>query len=324
MSESKNQNRDRDQHLAEILSHSGVFSNAATKDPLYNLLVRVRDEAQKKSPDVPESQIDMAWEKLVNQLETNSQSKQSSAPAKVSLLNSAWIWSAAAVLILAVTFIFHILSDKNGPVLIAVAEQTVQTITLPDGSVITLRPNSSLYRMELGEFEHRYELKGQALFDVAPDEHRTFLVQTDNAIVQVVGTKFTVNSSVDNTDVFLIEGLVRFSTQDMTQILDLEAGEASSASRNGLSEKYLFDVDEVLAWTQYRMVFSNRSVQSIISELNQHFNIQISIPDSVSNELLGGSISLESLQVALDGLSIVLDGYFTQTGPGTYRFTSNS
>ncbi len=323
MSDSNMNHLDRDQHLAKLFSDQEALFHDGTKDPLYNILIQAQGVVHKRMPEVSESQIESAWQKLVDQLDTQSPTQIQTENSKIRRLNTAWIWSAAALLILSVSFVFHFLSDNNTPVLIAMADQSVETVVLPDGSHITLRPNSSLYQVVLGEFEHRYELTGQALFDVAPDEHRTFLVQTSNAVVQVVGTKFSVTGSSDNTEIYLIEGNVRFSNQDLTEVQDLSPGEASKASNNSLSEIFNFDPEEVLAWTQNRMIFSNRSLQSIISELNQHFNVQISVPDSVADELMGGSISLESLQIAFDGLSVVLDGNFIQTGPRTYRFTLN-
>ena len=55
-------------------------------------------------------------------------------------------------------------------------------------------------------------LRGEALFHVAHDPSRPFLVSTDDAVVQAVGTQFDVYRRDDGTVVAVLEGRVNVTT----------------------------------------------------------------------------------------------------------------
>jgi len=83
-----------------------------------------------------------------------------------------------------------------------------RSITLADGSTVDLNAHSKL-RIEFSNTERRVELlEGQALFQVAKDKHRAFLVQSGDALVRAVGTQFDVSHKDSDTTVTVIEGRV--------------------------------------------------------------------------------------------------------------------
>jgi len=83
-----------------------------------------------------------------------------------------------------------------------------RSITLADGSTIDLNARSKL-RIEFSKTERRVELlEGQALFQVAKDKYRAFLVQSGDAIVRAVGTQFDVYRKTSGTTVTVLEGRV--------------------------------------------------------------------------------------------------------------------
>ena len=83
-----------------------------------------------------------------------------------------------------------------------------RSITLADGSTVDLNARSRL-RIEFAKQERRVELlEGQALFQVAKDKNRPFIVSSGDATVQAVGTQFDVYRRTNGTTVTVLEGRV--------------------------------------------------------------------------------------------------------------------
>ena len=83
-----------------------------------------------------------------------------------------------------------------------------RTITLADGSTVELNIRSRI-RVVLGTNERDiYLTRGQALFRVAKDSQRPFVVHTDDTKVRAVGTEFDVYRKDTGTIVTVLEGTV--------------------------------------------------------------------------------------------------------------------
>jgi len=83
-----------------------------------------------------------------------------------------------------------------------------RSITLADGSTVDLNARSKL-RVEFSKNERRVELlDGQALFQVAKDKNRPFIVASGEATVRAVGTQFDVYRKSGGTTVTVLEGRV--------------------------------------------------------------------------------------------------------------------
>ncbi len=83
-----------------------------------------------------------------------------------------------------------------------------RSLTLADGSTVDLNARSSI-RIEFSSSERRVELLGgQALFQVAKDKHRPFIVRSGDARVRAVGTQFDVYRKNSGTTITVLEGRV--------------------------------------------------------------------------------------------------------------------
>lgn len=70
-----------------------------------------------------------------------------------------------------------------------------ERVTLPDGSHLTLEPETEIqYSSAFDGPERRVYLDGKAFFEVAPDKMRPFKVYTQQVITKVLGTSFTVDA----------------------------------------------------------------------------------------------------------------------------------
>jgi len=87
-------------------------------------------------------------------------------------------------------------------------------ITLQDGTVIYLKPNSELtYPVRFNDIKFRnIELKkGSAMFNVASNKDIPFIVITDNTRTEVIGTIFSINRKEDFIEFINIEGVIQIS-----------------------------------------------------------------------------------------------------------------
>jgi transmembrane sensor len=83
-----------------------------------------------------------------------------------------------------------------------------RSITLEDGSTIDLNARSKV-RVRFSDGERDVELlEGQALFSVAHDVSRPFIVSAGNTAVRAVGTQFDVYRKSSGTTVTVVEGRV--------------------------------------------------------------------------------------------------------------------
>jgi transmembrane sensor len=91
-----------------------------------------------------------------------------------------------------------------------IGEQRV--MTLDDGSIVHLNSHSK-FRVHMSHERRQIELlEGQALFEVAHDTARPFIVDSGNVSVRAVGTQFDVNQTRAGTVVTVVEGRVRIES----------------------------------------------------------------------------------------------------------------
>jgi len=81
---------------------------------------------------------------------------------------------------------------------------TIDTIKLPDGSLIYLSPNSKIsYVNNFGKENRTVYLSGKAVFDVVKMPSKPFYVYANELVTKVLGTKFEVFSFDNEKDVIV-------------------------------------------------------------------------------------------------------------------------
>ena len=326
-------------------TRTGRESGLDHPDPLFRIMEKYRLDAERAESEIAVRGQEQGWKQIESIIEGSAVAGSSDGSIDGSTDGShedsiegsgksqrmrlvpvipvkQWRWLAAAVVILAMSTLFLLLRTSDPELqLLAESGDTRSTITLADGSTVTLRPHSTLHQIALTESEHTYALTGEALFDVVPVADRTFTVQAGPGRVVVTGTRFNLNYREDQAQVYLLEGAVRFETIDRRQDVTLATGMAAIIDEeDGLSEPFGFEEEEVTAWMRDRLFFRNRTASSILAELEHHFDITVEVPPDISRERLGGSIALETAGQTLDDLGVVLGGEFVRTGERSYEF----
>ncbi len=146
--------------------------------------------------------------------------------------------------------------------------------TLNDGSVIYIAQNSLFsFPKEFDEKSRNVGLKGEAFFDITPDPSQPFIIETDEAYIQVLGTAFNVKTSNGNGFELMVDrGKVKVTLKkDPSHYELVMAGEKITSVKNSLV-KSKPDTNEALPWYKLRMHFKDESLQNIINVLNRNFN----------------------------------------------------
>jgi transmembrane sensor len=165
-------------------------------------------------------------------------------------------------------------------------------ITLTDGSVVDLAPKSALL-VQYRERERTITLNdGEALFRVAKNPIRPFIVRAAMTRVRAVGTVFNVERGTRGVSVTVVEGRVAVSQQSAgrsTQpdreptlpMLSLGANQqVSIAPDGGASAVRNIAGDVIVGWAADQLVFDSVTIAEVARRFNLRNQTKIEIRDS--------------------------------------------
>lgn len=171
-----------------------------------------------------------------------------------------------------------------------------EQITLTDGSVIELNTNSEL-RVRLRSSRREITLlRGEATFEVAPDEARPFIVTAGNTAVRAVGTVFNVEEGDTRVEVLVTKGVVAVGRpQEVVAHRGapamVDAGEMAIAA-SSIIEVESVDQQEItrrLAWHQGMLEFDGQSLADVALQFNRYNERKLVIVDpAVGQVRIGG------------------------------------
>lgn len=188
--------------------------------------------------------------------------------------------------------------------------------TLGDGSRVELNAHTSL-RFEITGAERRVRLAGgEALFVVARDPSRPFIVETPAGSVRVTGTTFNVSTEATAArfEVTVVEGAVevRPGTMGGTRTADgpfsLAAGDYLVARPEGVSVQSLSApaLEDALAWRRGLAVFNDVPLIEAVARLARYHGRNIVVHPALAQERVGGRFSLDDFSGFLAGMETAL------------------
>jgi transmembrane sensor len=190
-----------------------------------------------------------------------------------------------------------------------------RSVTLPDGSTVDLNSRSRI-QVRYSDGNRGVELlEGQALFDVAKDPARPFIVTSGNTRVRAVGTQFDVYRKSRGTVVTVLEGRVavqndsagadarntraRMPAPAATRSVEagssefvLDAGGQVVVTAVSIRETDHPNVTGAVAWRQRQLVFDSASLAEVAEEFNRYNTRQLVIQDrDLDSFLISGVFS---------------------------------
>lgn len=225
----------------------------------------------------------------------------------------AWYYKvAASLLMLAVCGgLYYSYAHRTVTVLTAYGES--RTLFLPDSTKVTLNSNSSIQYTPANFSGNRREvsLTGEAFFAVVhkPD-HQNFVVQTGQLHVEVLGTKFDVNSRRGKTRVVLQEGKVKLDLNSVNKTpVIMRPGELVEFSdKDNTAVRKTVNAGNYSAWKNNRLIFSSTTLLEIGQLLEDNYGYKVVFEnEEIAKRKFTGSSSSENLQELFQKLSLVFN-----------------
>jgi transmembrane sensor len=199
-------------------------------------------------------------------------------------------WAAAAVLLIGVGLVLFMLETPR-EFRTALGEQ--RSVLLADGSRVTLNTASTIeVNLHNGRREVRL-VQGEALFEVAHDAARPFVVRAGNALLNDVGTQFNVDMHSNGTTVTVVEGRVAVDSPGAREIAGAQADNSGRGTVEplilGANDRVLVtpagvgapqrgvNVAASVAWTQRQLMFEHRPLSEVAEEFNRYNRDRIDI-----------------------------------------------
>jgi transmembrane sensor len=193
-------------------------------------------------------------------------------------------------------------------------------LTLPDGSTVTLNSNSSVRyaaQWPVGRTREIW-LKGEAFFEV--NERGTvrkdkFIVHTADAHVEVLGTKFNVNSHREVTKVALQSGSVKLSSNDRPETVMLTPGDLALYDPKAKTFKVeRANVTAQSSWKERKLLFNNTSLREIGLIIEDTYGLKVTIADEqLAQRRVNGEIPIRDKAILFQALEQLYNLNITQT-----------
>lgn len=237
--------------------------------------------------------------KLADAYGTASASR--STRASLGLRGATWRW--AAVSALAIVFASGAMWfqqwREQGAYSTAVGEQRL--IVLDDGSRVLLNTDTRV-KVDLGSSQRTVEVGGgEALFEVAKDASRPFVVRAAGSEVVALGTAFSVRFAGGSKDdvslaVTLIEGRVDVRPASErgagglapSRAVVLQPGDRLQLNRPSRSVIASVvptldrpNVEQVMAWKRREAVFQESALSDAVQEMNRYSRTQVVLSGEV-------------------------------------------
>lgn len=205
------------------------------------------------------------------------------------------------------------ISENTYPDAALAGNNTIETpkggqyqVVLPDGTKVWLNASSSLeYPVKFDATERRVILRGEGYFEVTPDKKKPFRVISDKQTIEVLGTKFNVNTYEDEmiTKTTLLEGSVKVSLgNDISRVL--KPGEQASTTGRNIDVRKV-DTEQAIAWYKGDFTFDEIELNMIMRQISRWYDVEIVYQHDVGDVKFGGSISRsKDIQEVLKVLSM--------------------
>jgi len=247
-----------------------------------------------------------------------------------------WRWASgaiAAALAVAVLGGWQAISPATAPTAELVRpgdEQVFSTgigqtasVTLSDGSVVTLDTDSRLRARRVGGQRRVWLDRGQAFFKVAHDRAHPFVVAAGGRTITALGTAFNVRLEHDRMGLVLAEGRVRVEGKAPLFLPVAQkppAAELTPGSRlvTEPDQKWQIakvNVDAATSWRRGQLVFVRQPLGQVVDEINRYSEKKIVVADAALAQapITGGfpEGDVEAFVRAVEGYglaSVSLDG----------------
>jgi transmembrane sensor len=164
-----------------------------------------------------------------------------------------------------------------------------RSLALTDGSLVSVGPHTQL-RNQFGDRQRLLELaRGEALFEVAKDASRPFVVDAELAVVRATGTRFAVSRRDLEVIVTVEEGSVLVSSdRAQSNAVAVESGEQTTVGATWPPLVERVNATRALAWSNRHLIFENDTIASAAEEFNRRNRVQLVVDPALRSQRVLG------------------------------------
>lgn len=286
---------------------------------------KAAEETEKMAP--PPFDAGASWDRLAAEMDAEESTEDKSdsrdennRPKRLRRPRWQIMTLVASVILIAMVYFFGPGKDIIGgtPDMIeVVAEGTsYKSISLPDGSAVELRPGGRLsYPKDGWEGDRQVALSGEAYFKVAKGS--TFQVQTKVGSVEVLGTRFTVNSKEANVlQVGCYSGRVRVSNANKKELAVITPGQSMVVKGSDVTMGVV--LGGLPSWAAQEFTFDGENLEKVIDLLALEYDVDISCK-ACQGKRFTGSLNNSDLKASLESVTAPYGMTFLEKNEGKYE-----
>ncbi len=171
-----------------------------------------------------------------------------------------------------------------------------RTTFLPDGSTAQLDSRSAIALHFSREKREVELLAGTALFNVAPERQRPFVVTANGGSATALGTAFMVRRTDAGADVTVT--LHRVRVEALERAITLGEGQTADYADGALHGPFPAD-RAATAWTRGRLVVANRPLAEVIEEIGRYRRGYITVSGPAATLRVSGVYDLDQPLAAI-------------------------
>jgi transmembrane sensor len=225
---------------------------------------------------------------------------------------------AGVLLTVSIGIFSYLVTSELNPdwtsVALTVQNGTRERLILDDGTIVTLDAGSSFsYPNQFTAATREVSLYGEGYFEVAPDASKPFIVRTDHAVVQVLGTKFSVRSwELDRAvRVAVAEGRValRPARTSENEAVIIAGGQVAAVRENGtIQAPQDADLSKYLGWLDHNLGFDNASLEEILFHLERWYAVKFVLTGPIlTKERLSLHTQQKSIESIMEMITLLTD-----------------
>jgi transmembrane sensor len=180
--------------------------------------------------------------------------------------------AASVALVAGILVLLHVLGGDVYAT--AVGEQRL--VKLEDGSWIALNTDTVVKTRRVPGWRYVVLERGEAIFDIAKDASRPFIVAARDERVRALGTSFAVRYDDANVSVTLLEGKVMvepprwpWSPGKITPV-EMTAGQRWRSQDNAATRLTAAELEALTAWRHGELILNETSLRDAVAEMNRY------------------------------------------------------
>lgn len=279
--------------------------------------------------EVTVDEIEASFRKVMDKArEAEKAYAEESGRRRTRLVRRICACAAAAVVLMMIPVGIHLYNSSQETALMAMQEADAQrgeilSITLPDGSLVTLNAGSTLkYPEEFGK-ERVVELSGEAFFEVVSSERNPFIVKTSDICVTAHGTSFNVSAYPEDrmAGATLCTGCISVEHSG-SQKAGLKPGQTYILDRTtGAATVRQASAEDLTAWKDGHICIISQPVDKVFRMMERKFDVNIHLTtDRYEKAVLTAKfINGESLDEMLSAVCHLVPGMeYSKEGKDIY------